>query len=332
MSSISTAKKLSSGNPFLDHLLNGGYPISTIILIIEDSPTKLYHSLLKYAIAQGIVDNEKIFFYYSNQNIHDSVIRNLPYQSTQVEAILNSKTKETSSISNNNEMKIAWRYENINYTNLIESVSKNLKYIFDLSRQLQDNFTSKNPIISSMQPNLKNIISKFVNEYQDYASSFTDEDKDKYSRLILPNLFEYLNEDSININQINAELINLKSIARCLNGVTILTINKEFVDKRIINLVENISDYVFAVKGLTMVTEKEKVGDYEGIFYIEKRPTLCSLKPLEIETDMYGILRDKRKIIIEKIDIGVEVDRNTKVKESDIENNKQIKLNEKYDF
>ena len=94
--------------------------------------------------------------------------------------------------------------------------------------------------MSSMQPNLKNIISKFVNEYQNYASSFTDEDKDKYSRLILPNLFEYLNEDVININQINAELINLKSIARCLNGVTILTVNREFVDKRIINLVEKI--------------------------------------------------------------------------------------------
>ena len=36
--------------------------------------------------------------------------------------------------------------------------------------------------------------------------------------------------------------------------------------------------------------------------------------------------------IIEKIDIGVEVDRNTKVKESDIENNKEIKKNVKYDF
>ena len=81
-----------------------------------------------------------------------------------------------------------------------------------------------------------------------------------------------------------------------------------------------------------MVSDKEKVGDYEGIFYIEKRPTLCCIKPMEIETDMYGILRDKRKIVVEKIDIGVEVDRNTKVKESDIENNKEIKKNVKYDF
>ena len=31
-----------------------------------------------------------------------------------------------------NDLKIAWRYENINYTNLKEELSKSLKYILDL--------------------------------------------------------------------------------------------------------------------------------------------------------------------------------------------------------
>lgn len=331
MASISSVKKLSSGNPFLDHLLGGGFPLSTIVLFIEDSPTKLYQSFLKYSIAQGVTDNNKVFFYHFNQMIYDSIIESLPYQSTQVEAILNSKTKETSSTNTNKEMKIAWRYENINYTNLISSVSKNLKYIFDLSRKLQDNFITSNPIQSSNENNLCGVINKFVEEYQNYASSFTDEDKDKFTRLIIPNLFQY-NSNETNLQMINSQLNNLKSLSRSINGITILTINREFTDKKIVKLVENISDYIFSIKGLTMVSDKEKVGDYEGIFYIEKRPFLCSMKPLEIETDMYGILRDKRKLIVEKIDIGVEVDRNTKVKESDIEKNKEIKKNVSYDF
>ena len=330
MASISSVKKLSSGNPFLDHLLGGGFALSTIVLFIEDSPTKLYQSFLKYAIAQGVTDNNKVFFYHFDQMIYDAVIEALPYQSTQVEAILNSKAKETSTQSANKEMKIAWRYENINYTNLISSVSKELKYIFDLSRKLQDNFTTSNPIQSSREKNIGGIIAKFVEEYQNYASHFTDEDKDKFTRLLIPNLFQYQYKE--NFHMVNSQLNNLKSLARSINGITILTINREFTDKKIVKLVENISDYIFSIKGLTMVSDKEKVGDYEGIFYIEKRPTLCCIKPMEIETDMYGILRDKRKIVVEKIDIGVEVDRNTKVKESDIENNKEIKKNVKYDF
>ena len=327
MASISSVKKLSSGNPFLDHLLSGGFPLSTIVLFIEDAPTKLYQSFLKYSIAQGVTDDNKVFFYHFNRMIYDAVIEALPYQSTQVDAILNSKTKEASTANSNNEMKIAWRYENINYTNLISSVSKNLKFIFDLSRKLQDNFTTSNPIHSGSEKNLGGAVAKFVDEYQNFASS---QDKETFTRLIIPNLFQYQPKE--NINMINSQLLNLKSISRSINGVTILTMNREFVDKKIVKLVESISDYIFSIKGLAMVSEKEKVGDYDGIFYIEKRPALCAIKPLEIETDMYGVLRDKRKIVVEKIDIGVEVDRNTKVKESDIENNKEIKKNVKYDF
>ena len=67
-----------------------------------------------------------------------------------------------------------------------------------------------------------------------------------------------------------------------------------------------------------MVDEKEKVSNYDAIFHIEKMNWINNIKPLDIETNIYGIIKDKRKVIIEKIDIGVEIDRNTKVKESDL--------------
>ena len=130
MASISSVKKLSSGNPFLDHLLSGGFALSTIVLFIEDSPTKLYQSFLKYSIAQGVTDDNKVFFYHFNRMIYDAVIEALPYQSTQVDAILNSKTKEASTANSNNEMKIAWRYENINYD--IETSNITIEELEDL--------------------------------------------------------------------------------------------------------------------------------------------------------------------------------------------------------
>ena len=42
------------------------------------------------------------------------------------------------------------------------------------------------------------------------------------------------------------------------------------------------------------------------------------MKSTDLETDTYGLIVEKRKIIIEKIDIGLEIVRNTKVKEKDL--------------
>ena len=298
---------LSSGNPFLDKVLNDGFQLGSIILLIEDSPTKIYHSFIKYNIAEGIVNDNKIFFYYNNKQILNDIINYLPYQSSQVENILNSKSKIDSN-SNENGMKIAWRYDNINYTNLIGDISKKIKYIFDLSRNLQENF---------------------ISDYQNYGEKFTEEDKGKHCRIILPNFFEYIQDSEIKLKEIEIFLNILKNISRCINGHILITINKEILNPKIVKNLEYISDYVLSIKSLLMVENKDKVGNYDGILYIEKRPMINSLKPIDIETDMYGILKDKRKIIIEKVDIGVEIDRNTKVKESDL---KEGEKNQKYDF
>ena len=54
------------------------------------------------------------------------------------------------------------------------------------------------------------------------------------------------------------------------------------------------------------------------------------MKSTDLETDTYGLIVEKRKIIIEKIDIGLEIDRNTKVKEKDLPTSQAICGQEKY--
>lgn len=342
MTTINTVKKLSSGNPFIDCILNGGYALSSVVLVIEDSPTKLYQQFVKYAIAEGLTNNNSIFFYPSSQLISEEIITNLPYQSTQVSAILNSKTTETTP---HQEMKIAWRYENISYTNLISQISKQLKYIFDLSRPLQDNLFSKSQLHSTIVNNiqhpykqLNDILLQFINQYQTIAVNYTENDTDKYTRLIIPNIFNNvydnteMNTNPLHANVISTSIHNIKNISRCINGFTMLTVNENTLPQWILNQLIHISDYVLRIKSLLMVSDKEKVGEYDAVLRIEKVPRISSLKQLDIETDVYGVLRDKRKVVVEKVDIGVEVDRNTKVKESDIEYNKAINSSNKNKF
>ena len=327
MSSINK-QILSSGNPFLDKIFNGGFQLGSIILLLEDSPTKLYYQFLKYGIAEGIISGDRIMFYYGNKSTFEEVYNNLPYKSSQVENILNSQpVKVTDANEDNINSHKAWRYENINYTNLIGELSKSLKYIFDLNRPLQDNLklSIKKDLIVTKHIDFfkKNEILPFINEIVDDFENLSQEEKNNteeiiYNRIYITNFLEFADMKKINYTEIYKALTALKNLARSLNGFVFITVNKELLDNKIFNLLQYISDYVLKIKPLLMVPDKEKVSNYDAIFHIDKFNWINNIKPLDIETNIYGIIKDKRKVIIEKIDIGVEIDRNTKVKQSDL--------------
>ena len=327
MSSINK-QILSSGNPFLDKIFNGGFQLGSIILLLEDSPTRLYYQFLKYGIAEGIISGDRIMFYYGNKSTFEEVYNNLPYKSSQVENILNSQpVKVTDANEDNINSHKAWRYENINYTNLIGELSKSLKYIFDLNRPLQDNLklSIKKELIVTKHIDFfkKNEILPFINEIVDDFENLSQEEKNNteeiiYNRIYITNFLEFADMKKINYTEIYKALTALKNLARSLNGFVFITVNKELLDNKIFNLLQYISDYVLKIKPLLMVPDKEKVSNYDAIFHIDKFNWINNIKPLDIETNIYGIIKDKRKVIIEKIDIGVEIDRNTKVKQSDL--------------
>jgi hypothetical protein len=271
-------------------------------------------------------EEDKVFLYHSNQNsLQNLNITSLPYKSTQVTNILDSKkeNKET------NDIKIAWRYDNISYSNIIEDLCKS-EYIFDLSRTLQENFAKQNNFTVNninesgfglgVVPTIKYLIDKISDDYSKYTSQIDAEVKKiKYSRFVIPNLLENCNEKvcSRTILNFRNHLSCLKNLARSLNGVIYLTIDKNSIDNRLFNIIYYFSDYVFSLS--SFLVNPQKLQDYNAIFKIEKLARICSLKSLvDLETETYGLMMDKKKIVIEKIDLGPEIDRNTKVKEKDL--------------
>jgi hypothetical protein len=333
---------LSTGNLFLDKII-GGVSLGTIVLLVEDSPSQIYESFMKLFIAEGVVNDQKVFYYYSDDK-NSAILKNLPYKSTQVDSILNSKRVNESHKSNSSEMKIAWRYENIQYSNLLDDILKSTNYIFDLSRQLQDIYVTEKKKNLIMERKISStssceILDEFyrsvIRDYQSYANSFIEEEKEfKNCRIIFPNLLSddfMLNKEisSKEINQIKMRLLILKNLARSINGVVYLTVNKEFMSSKIFNLFFYFSDYVFTLKSFLL--DPQRLQDYDALFYVRKLPRICAFKPFEqMETDTYGVIVDKRKVIIEKIDIGVEVDRNTKVKENEVSASQAMCGQEKY--
>ena len=300
---------LSSGNPFLDNILQGGFQIGSTILFTEDFPSKLSDIFFKYSISESLINNHFILYYSQSKNS-----LKLFYKSTQIENILNSKNIQKE------EMKIAWRYENINYYNLIKEFNKNLKYIFDISREIQENLYNKNQIkIEKINyENLNdfmNIIIKDINNIEENNNN----NNVNIIKIFIDDFLEFVND--FNYNEIKTFLINLKCIGKCLNGNIFININSNF-NKKILNLIKEFTDYNFYIKPLFFLSEKEKISDYDAIFSIKKLPRINNLNNnnINIECDNFGIIKDKRKIIIEKIDIGVEIDRNTKIKEFELKN------------
>ena len=337
---------LSTGNLFLDKIING-ISLGTIVLLVQDNPTEIYKTFVKYFLSEGVVNEQKIFFYHNDERNHNSIVKNLPYKSTQVDSILNAKRVTESKTGSSTEMKIAWRYENIKYSNILEELASNSSYIFDLSRQLQETYLiDKNKdIILSREINsdspaeiLEEFNKNLIKDYQNYASGFSDDDTGKFVRIVFPDLFgnsSCVNEDKYSQiefeklkGKIKLQLNVLKNLARSINGVTYLTVNKDFIPKEIFNLLFYFSDYVFTLQ--SFILDPQKLEDYDGLFTVNKLPRLLSFKTADLETDVFGVKVEKRKVIIEKIDIGVEVDRNTKVKEKDISASQAICGHEKY--
>lgn len=342
---------LSSGNLFLDKLISG-ISLGTMVLLVEDDPSSIYESFLKYFIAEGIINKQKIFYYYHNENSNQNIMDALPYKSTQVESIINAK-RVNENKSKSNEMRIAWRYENIKYSTMLEDIVKSSDYIFDLSRQLQDTYLTdknkslikKNLIENKMKINdkekeqfspinyLEDLTQGIIKDYQNYTED-CEEDEVRICRFIAPNLF--MDDSNANkdfnseefIVKLKAQLLALKNVVRSVNGILYITLNKEFLNSEIYKLMFYFSDYVFSLKSFTL--DPQKMEDYDALFYINKLPRVCNMKTIELETDTYGVIVEKRKLVIEKIDIGLEIDRNTKVKEKDLPASQAMCGQEKY--
>lgn len=371
---------LSTGNLFFDKIV-GGFSLGTTVLLMQDSYSKMHTTFLRYFLAEGMVKNNKNIILHTNDLQTNSLVEKIPYKSTQVESLLNAK--KISDVKND-EMKIAWRYESIQYSNIIEDIVQSAEYIFDISRPIQeeyrknlefvnvnkrfsknndneeinnknklclDSFTDKfdkvikgitslvqdhMSVMDNLQAEMENKEEEEVNNNSNTAITTTNEakkenEKEKFNercrvRIVVPDFFSF--EDIQNMSsgnniketimKLKARFMALKNIARATNGVIFLTANTMDLPENVKELMYYYFDYVFKINGFTLTNDK--IEDYEGIFKIEKIPRISALKmPMHsIESDTYGLIMEKRKLIIEQVDIGVEIDRNTKVKEKDI--------------
>lgn len=120
----------STGVPSLDVFLGGGLAVGTAILIEEDSFHIYSNLLLKYFIAEGVTNGHSLFL-ASGDVPPEKILQELPAPA--------SSDKKNFSPSSEDELKIAWRYQN----QAPSSITSSTNHYYDLSKTMNEETLEK---------------------------------------------------------------------------------------------------------------------------------------------------------------------------------------------
>ncbi|XP_019557494.3 elongator complex protein 4 [Aedes albopictus] len=130
---------LSSGNPSLDHVFGGGFPIGSIIAIEEDKYANYSRVLTKYFLAEGLVNSHSTFV----ASLEEDPVQLMKKLPTPVE---DTEPERTSQNQAPEDMRIAFRYNKLAVVDLEQKSSTQLGHFFDLSKQIDESELTKHDI------------------------------------------------------------------------------------------------------------------------------------------------------------------------------------------
>lgn len=328
--SIKNAQLLAStGIPSLDQTIGGGLPIGSMFIIEEDIYETYSKVMLKYFMAEGIVTDQPLFV--ASQDIKPSqLIKDLP----QVVAEENPQC----SPHVDEQMKIAWRYQNMKIVDLAPSGAQSLGHFYDLTKPMEKKIIEKANITEWHIEDWHERGSVFQNSYYEKllkrihellkAEQYTIFDtptKRNLLRIAIHSLGSKLwlsdnDEDS------QADLIKflyyLKTFLRNSYAIATITIpshNFEHLDG-VTERIEHISDVTIKLDsfaGSNMETNP-LFKDYHGQLYIKKLGALNTLTPdMPNSRDLVFKLR-RKKFMIEVLHLPPELGDTTQREQDDI--------------
>jgi len=324
----------STGTPDLDGLLGGGLPIGTVLLLQEDVSGNYAKLLLKYFLAEGVVHGHHLHVASLN-NDPLSIVNSLPSFEMKTNTGENSKASDE-------QMKIAWRYQNLPKDGDRDAGSK---HTFNLLKSIPSDVISKCGVTTSDSETLvggdKNSYTKLIQHLHETAKNgqFLIEPAAKREhknilRIGVQSLGSVLWGDACNqIKQMSVFLLSLRALLRSCFGVAVMTVPRYIFnnDSLGIRLLAS-SDYVVDLDSFCSNPSIHSVfKDYHGLVHIKKLPSLSSLAPPHhlIRDPSQLVFKSKRtKFLIEKFhlppDLSETVSRDQK--DSKIKSTKSIEF------
>ncbi|XP_045492166.1 elongator complex protein 4 [Colias croceus] len=325
---------VSSGIPSLDYVVGGGIPAGGIFAVEEDVLGSYSRVLTKYFLAEGVVCKHDLLVVSADEN-PKGIVKELPQPCV-------VQKEDSIPITPKDEMKIAWRYENLAKVESSFDNEINFGHHFDLSRYI-DSDTIKNSNITYcyLKPDKNYQDHGFKNDLymQLLAKIKTALSKEQYKRsskeknilrisiqsLGSPNWMAMdCNEEPLD-NSYGQDLIKFMYCLRLLlqdtNAVVFVTIPAHlFDDDHIMNRLLYSIDNAVRIESFAG-SDKEAnpvYNEYHGLFHLTKLSALYSLVPFVPSSLDLAFKLKRKKFVIEKLHLPPELQESSEREQDDI--------------
>ena len=278
----------STGVPGIDHLLGGGLPVGTVALLqdishqnFDDSGQNYSQLLVQYFLAEGFFHGHKLFHGQAN-------VGNI-----QLPAIVSSNNENVSRNKKqggkeNDQLKIAWRYENQTPKN--EEFSKVTNHHFNLNKTISHD--ALKDVITNwfFEPSLLdegNYYHRLFADVEQTAKAFKIDPKNPGTNLLrigISDIGSALLSSSNDDSSLMLFLYRLRSLARSHLILIVLTLSTDFFVKHEIEGFshQKLTELVDFVFDLTAFGKKERENglfkDHHGLIELVKAAPLNCLQ------------------------------------------------------
>lgn len=253
--------------------------------------------------------------------------------------IIDSEHKMKSAAPND-DMRIAWRYNDLPMVNSEQTV-KNSAHYFDLTKQVDQTVIDKHDIVywqedqnrisgdsksmfkNEIYQNLLNDLSKKVNE-ETFSNSETSTQKNKnLLRIVINSLGSPLWYQEHFASDVCKFLALLKVLVRNSLSSCLLTIPThlfKYIDEDLSFKIRNLIDYGVQLESFAG-SDKETnpiFKEYHGLLHIKKNSALNTLAPFCPEVNDLAFKLRRKKFIIEKLHLPPELQESDQREQDDV--------------
>ncbi|XP_076626151.1 elongator complex protein 4 isoform X1 [Colletes latitarsis] len=299
---------ISTGIPSLDHIIGGGLPIGSLFLIEEDRYGIYARVMLKYFMAEGVVTSQPLLVGSKDTT---QLVSELPAVITDV-----NSTNQPPHLDE--QMKIAWRYQNMKVIDSSPTGGQVFGHFYDLTKTMQKEVIEKADITQWYDDSCPEKDSVFENSAYSKLLECVQETltKGQYSvsemlskrqvlRIVIHSLGSRLwfsdSKDSSHQDLLKF-LYFFRALLRYSYAVAVITVPVDCLDNSdaVIQRIEHLSDIAIRLESF-MGTQREVnplFKDYHGLLHLRKLPALNTIAPHNPDSrDLVFKIRRKRFVI-----------------------------------
>eukprot|EP01016_Furgasonia_blochmanni_P005681 TRINITY_DN12226_c0_g1_i1.p1 TRINITY_DN12226_c0_g1~~TRINITY_DN12226_c0_g1_i1.p1 ORF type:complete len:353 (+),score=63.13 TRINITY_DN12226_c0_g1_i1:152-1210(+) len=291
----STEAKVVFGCYDMDRLLCTKFSKGQTILLIEDANSKLHNYFTRYFIGAG---------FHAGQDClvidHDSErwLNMIPTISSSSDKKEMSEKEEQKT---EEKAKIAWRYDNMQTKKVEENLQIDVPK-FDMAQQIDlekdAKFIDKKKLLSLKEArsfeSLKGAFGEICTWMQ---NSLKDPNDKSIKRILVSGLLNTVPGRASNDRDAIKFAKSLKTLIRSSHSVLMLTVRPNAVSK----LLENNLIHEFDICLQSSSLNSKEYEDFQGLLTFHSLKGLNRFLFVDLETDIYGVKMERKKIGIEKL-------------------------------